>query len=97
MNQGGVMKPLPQEEFVSLKVGEAIGKIGQTVFKLSTPLVPQQPNHRRAEYIIERSAQNYGVGKKWEAEVKRPQRILLPVKLSEEAAHYDPDEVGSIR
>jgi hypothetical protein len=46
VNMGGQKRPLPTEEFVDQKVGEAIGKIGQTVFNLSTPLAPQQPNHR---------------------------------------------------
>jgi hypothetical protein len=82
VNIGGEMKPLPTEEFVNQKVGEAIGKIGQTVFRLKTPLAPQQPNHRRAEYIMERSAQNYSrnatSGKTWEAGVKREAPKLLP-------------------
>jgi hypothetical protein len=51
---------LPTEEFVNQKVGEAVGKIGETVFPLRTPLVPKPPNPRIAEYIISRSAQNYG-------------------------------------
>lgn len=49
-------------EFLRLRTGEAIGKIGRTVFPLSTLLAPQDPDHRRADYIIERSAQNYGKG-----------------------------------
>jgi hypothetical protein len=53
---GGQKRPLPPEEFVNQKVGEAIGKIGETVFPLRTPLVPQTPNSRLSEYIIERSA-----------------------------------------
>jgi hypothetical protein len=84
VTMGGAKRPLPQEELVDLKVGEAIGKISQTVFKLSTPLAPQQPNHRRAEYIINRSANNYGLHgnarKIWDAKVKRPEPILLPPK-----------------
>src|SRR5262249_32433383 len=82
VNMGGQKRPLPTEEFVDQKVGEAIGKIGQTVFKLSTPLAPQQPNHRFTQFIIERSARNYGLNgntrKTWEANVKRPEQILLP-------------------
>ena len=93
------MRPLPPEEFVNQKVGEAIGKIGQTVFKLSTPLAPQQPNHRRAAYIIERSAQNYGLHpysrstSTWEAKVKRQEPKLLPGKLPEEEPPFDPSQV----
>jgi hypothetical protein len=85
VNICGVKKPLPQEEFVDLKVGEAIGKIGQNVFKLSVPLVPQQPNHRFVEFVLERSARNYGLHghgrpKTPEANVKRPAQVLLPPK-----------------
>jgi hypothetical protein len=58
---GGQKRPLPTEEFVNQKVGEAVGKIGETVFPLRTPLVPKPPNPRIAEYIISRSAQNYGL------------------------------------
>jgi hypothetical protein len=72
---GGERKPLPTEEFVNQRVGNAIGKIDQTVFRLAMPLAPQQPNHKRAAYIIERSARNYGLHaysrKTWEATVKR--------------------------
>jgi Type IV secretion-system coupling protein DNA-binding domain len=91
----GNRKPLPAEEFVSQKVGEAIGKIGQTVFPLHVPLAPQQPNHRKAEYIIQRSAQNYGLHSysrtMWEVKVKRVEPKLLPVKGGEEPP--DPDKV----
>jgi hypothetical protein len=93
MNQGGEMRPLPPEEFVNQKVGEAIGKIGQTVFKLATPLAPQQPNHRRAEYIIERSRQNYGLHPQWEATVKRRAPKLIAGKTAEEESFIDPSKV----
>jgi hypothetical protein len=49
-------------DFLRLKTGQAIGKIGRTVFPLQTLLAPQDPDHRRAEYIIERSRKNYGRG-----------------------------------
>jgi hypothetical protein len=102
VNMGGLQKPLPEGEFVNQRVGEAIGRIEQTVFKLSTPLVPQQPNHRRAEYIIQRSAQNYGLHSSsrsttWEAKVKRADDpLLLPPKTKEKAEEkrpLDPNEV----
>jgi hypothetical protein len=103
MNIGGQMKPLPEGEFVNQRIGEAIGKISQTVFKLSTPLVPQQPNHRRAEYIMSRSAQNYGIhasprstprsSTQWEAKVKRQEPILLPSRPEEKERPYDPEDV----
>jgi hypothetical protein len=85
VNMGGQKRPLPAEEFVNHKVGEAIGKIGETVFPLRTPLMPQTPNVCLTEYIIARSAQNYGLHsysrKMWEAEVKRPDAPkLLPAQ-----------------
>ena len=79
-------QPLPPAHFVNQKTGEAMGKIGQSVFPLRTPLAPQQPNHKRAEYIMERSAQNYGLGSVWEAEVKRPR---APIQLPPPKSHKD--------
>jgi hypothetical protein len=88
MNRGGRSTPLPAEEFVNQKVGEAIGKIAQTVFPLRVPLMPQQPNHRKAEYIINRSAQNYGLHSysrpMWETNVKRTEPKGLPEKGSKQ-------------
>jgi Type IV secretion-system coupling protein DNA-binding domain len=90
VNMGAQKKPLPPEEFVSQKVGEAIGKIGESVFALRTPLVPKQPNPRIAEYIINRSAQNYGLHANrqdsssrttWEARVEET-KLLPPQKQS---------------
>lgn len=101
-NIGGDNKPVPEGEFVNQKVGEAIGKIGQNVFPLSTPLVPQEPNHRRAEYIIERSRQNYGINastgrpnspKAWEAKVNRQEAKLLPEKPLKDEPPIDPRQV----
>jgi hypothetical protein len=85
-------QPLPPAHFVNQKVGEAMGKIGQTVFPLVTPLAPQQANKRRAEYIMERSARNYGLGTMWEAEVKRPKQkppIQLPPPQSDKNEKRD--------
>jgi len=93
---GREMKPVPQEELVSQKVGEAIGKIGQTVFKLHTPLAPQRPNRKRAEYIIQRSAQNYGLHSysrsMWTAKIKRVERPKLLLGEGESVS-IEPDEV----
>lgn len=87
-------KPLPAEFFVNQKVGEAVGKIGQNVFSLQTPLVPQEPNVRWAEYIIARSAQNYGVHAynraQWETTMKRHEPKLLPPKPKQA---FDPTQV----
>jgi hypothetical protein len=91
--------PLPPGHFVNQKTGEAMGKIGQTVFPLRTPLAPQSPNHRRAEYIMERSAKNYGLGSVWEAQVKRQRpTIHLPPPKSDNGTKDDepPIKPGSI-
>jgi hypothetical protein len=58
---GGTIEYVPVEEFVALKVGEAIGKIGKTVFPLKTALAPQQPDFTRTKTVIERSRKNYGL------------------------------------
>jgi hypothetical protein len=88
-------EPLPPARFVNQKVGEAMGKIGQTVFPLRTPLAPQRPNPRRAEYIMERSAKNYGLGSVWEAEVKRPKPpIQLPPPKTGNNNYPKPDNVN---
>jgi hypothetical protein len=52
---------VPVEEFVSLKVGEAWGKIGKSVFPLKTALAPQQADFTRTKTVIERSRRNYGI------------------------------------
>ena len=95
MNIGGQKKPLPPEEFVNQRIGESLGKINQTVFKLATPLVPTQPNPKLTDYIIHRSAQNYGLHgytrKTWEANVKRNEPKQLPAGDDNEP--LDPSEV----
>jgi hypothetical protein len=94
MPQGG---PLPAEEFVRQKVGEAICKINQTVFPLRVPLAPQEPNPRFVEYIIHRSAQNYGLHaysrSQWEVHVKRHEPKLLPPKPPEPTKRPNPGQV----
>jgi hypothetical protein len=69
---GQATEYIPPGELLSLKTGEAWGKIGQSVFFLHTTLAPQQPDYRRAKHVIERSRKNYGNGGIWEAEAKRP-------------------------
>jgi hypothetical protein len=88
-------KPLPVEEFVNQRIGEAIGKIGETVFLLRTPLVPKQPNPQMVEFIINRSARNYGLHsyskKIWETNIQRDAPKRLPEKGSKDRS--EPDEV----
>jgi hypothetical protein len=64
---------------------------------LHTPLAPQQPNRKRAEYIMQRSARNYGLhansGKTWEAKVKRSEPKLSTEKGGDDTPDIEPDEV----
>jgi hypothetical protein len=57
------------------------------------PLAPQQPNHKRANYIIERSAKNYGLHaysrKLWEATVQQQE----PKQLTGGSERPDPEQV----
>jgi len=59
---GQQMEFVEPKEFLRLRQGEALCKIDRTVFPIETYLMPQQPDHRRAQAIIERSRQNYGRG-----------------------------------
>jgi hypothetical protein len=52
---------VPPEEFIRLKTGEALAKIGKSVFPLRTYLADKQPDFIRAKEVIERSRINYGV------------------------------------
>jgi Type IV secretion-system coupling protein DNA-binding domain len=61
VDMGGKIDYVPVEEFVSLPVGQAWGKIGKSVFPLKTALAPQQPDFTRTKDVIERSRQNYGL------------------------------------
>jgi hypothetical protein len=51
---------IPDDFLLTLKVGEAFGKIGKTVFPFKTWLADQQPDMFRAQEVIERSRMNYG-------------------------------------
>jgi hypothetical protein len=91
------MEYMPPGELLSLKTGEAWGKIGKSCFFLNTVLAPQSPNYNRAEEVILRSRRNYGYGSggngaRWEAEVKRPPKNT-PIQLPKKGSHPDPSEV----
>jgi len=91
---GQAMEYMPPGELLSLKTGEAWGKIGKSCFFLSTVLAPQQPDLARARQVIQRSRKNYGVGGSWEAEVKRPPQNspkMIPRHATEEP--LDPSKV----
>jgi hypothetical protein len=51
---------IPPEELLSLKVGQAYCKIGQSSFFMQTHLADQTPDRSRADYIISQSRRNYG-------------------------------------
>jgi hypothetical protein len=80
MPGGGESLRLPQDFLLQLRVGEAWGKIGQTVFPLKTQLLTQPANPIRAKEIIERSRMNYG-GKvsreEWLMRIEEPMPIDL--------------------
>jgi hypothetical protein len=58
---GNQAEHIPTDFLQTLKVGEAWGKIGQTVFPLKTKLPTQIPDPIRAKEVIERSRLNYGM------------------------------------
>ena len=67
--------------FIRLRTGEAIGKIGKTVFPLRTILLPTEPHPEKVNFIINRSRKNYSNGVSWESVRKNPSRpdtIQLP-------------------
>ena len=66
-------------EFLRLKTGKAIAKIDRTVLPLETVLLPQTPDHRRGEQIINRSRRNYsGRGDSWYVDTQQPYQKRLP-------------------
>jgi hypothetical protein len=89
-NAGGDAEYLPPEEFIRLKTGEAIGKIGKSVFPLHTHLAPQRPDVIRAKDVIERSRKNYGMNKTSGAADKPMIEKTLGVKPEET---IDPSQV----
>jgi hypothetical protein len=81
-------------EFLRLKTGGAIAKIGRTVLPLETVLLPQTPDRRRAEHIINRSRQNYsmdGKGDIWNVEPIPPDNRQLPPPKSNTQKPDDDD------
>jgi TraM recognition site of TraD and TraG len=57
---GSEAQHIPADFLQTLKVGEAWGKIGKTVFPFKTWLADQRPDMIRAKEVIERSRMNYG-------------------------------------
>jgi hypothetical protein len=83
-------KPLPPQEFINLRTGQAIGKIGTNIFPLTTYLADRQPDVQQVKLVIERSRQNYASrGRQRPPENRKPpdRRAL------DEPPPPDPDEV----
>ena len=59
--EGEEQQTIQPEEFLRLQTGQAIGKIGKTVFHLQTALMDKSPDPIRAKEVIEASRRNYGV------------------------------------
>jgi hypothetical protein len=80
---------LPPEELLRLKVGEAWGKIGKSVFPLRTTLADQHPDPMRVKVVIERSRVNYGV-----TSVQQLRHVKSPtVQPLQPAEALDPTQV----
>ena len=61
LNVGNEAVPIPNDFLQTLKIGEAWGKIGSTVFPLKTALADQKPDLIRVKEVIERSRKNYSI------------------------------------
>jgi hypothetical protein len=87
-------EPIPPHEFLSLRTGQAIGKIDTNVFPLTTYLADDKPDFTRAKLVVDRSRQNYadggngGKGTGGTSRQPRPPRKPLPP-----GDKPDPDEV----
>ena len=57
----GEILSTPPEELLGLRVGETYCKIGQTSFRMTTRMVEQEADHRRAEQVINLSRSAHGV------------------------------------
>jgi hypothetical protein len=90
LDLGGKVEYIPPEEFITLKVGEAWGKIGKSVFPLKTALAPQQADFTRTKEVIDRSRKNYGL----QARTNATQRVQ-PIKsvAAEDDFPFDTEQV----
>jgi hypothetical protein len=92
LDMNGRVEYIPPEEFITLKVGEAWGKIGKTVFPLKTSLAPQQPDFTRTKEVIDRSRQNYGLRQRPKPVIKQVVQPGKPV-VAEEEFPFDTEQV----
>jgi hypothetical protein len=89
--QGGQIDYVEPGEFLRLRTGEAIAKIGRTVLPLETVLLPQNPDHRRAQHIINRSRRNYSGNDSWNVDTRPPDNKQLPPKRDKQDDDDDLD------
>jgi hypothetical protein len=81
-------KPIPRQEFIELRTGHAIGKIGTNVFPLSTYLADRKPDFNYVKLVTEHSRQNYAGGRK-----RTPNNKPLEKRIALDEPTPDPDEV----
>ena len=92
IEMGSGVEYVPPEEFITLKVGEAWGKIGKSVFPLKTSLAPRQPDFTRTKEVIDRSRENYGLQQRSNTVTKRVVQPEKPVVVEEEFP-FDTEQV----
>ena len=94
-NFNGEIDHIPADDILSLKVGEAYCKIGQSSFFMRTRLADQSPDFQRAKMIIEHSRKAYG--KKPMGRHERHETIpdaTLKDNVEEDAfKDFDPDKL----
>src|SRR5439155_13141275 len=83
-------QPVPAEprELLSLKVGEAICKIGRNVLPITTLPVPGQGSVRVRDEVVRRSRTAYGRPPSTKASIARPAMPTTPTNLDD----LDPGE-----
>lgn len=81
---GGLPAPLDSSELLSLRVGEAYAKIGQTVILVKTDPPPANANPAAAEKIICRSRERWGTGQTIASSLST-ERILHPIEAIDPA------------
>ena len=81
----GNIEHVQSDDFLRLRQGEAIVKIERNVLPVHVPLLPSTPNRKRAEYIIDRSYQNYSKKQSsWYVDIKPPDVKRLPPKKNDD-------------
>jgi hypothetical protein len=84
---------IPPHELITLTTGQAWGKVGTTVFPLHTFLADQNPDFRRAKYVVDRSRENYAIPRSGRGGDNGNDPIPPDRKALGEESPPDPDEV----